>query len=110
MLAIDDLKKAFPWLGTDEEVDGSDAIDQINDAYEASLKEEKRQKRLRKKYLQWAKEQEQEGHLEVDCNAIVSKQDRGGGAYVACWMWVSNNEAQEANQRAAEREWRKANP
>jgi len=111
MLQAEDLKRAFPWLGTDEEVDGADVVDQINDDYEAALKQEKQQKRLRKKYLRWAKDQNQEGHLEVDEKPVVSKGGRGsGGAYVACWMWVSDDEAKEANQRAAENEWRRANP
>ena len=31
-----------------------------------------------------------EGEIEVDCDAIVSTGD-GGGAYVQAWVWVPDN-------------------
>ena len=61
---------------------------------------------LEKLLRQAAKEQEEDGFLEVDNNAEVSMSDSPedeGGAYVAAWLWIPFTE-EMYQARAAEKE------
>jgi hypothetical protein len=62
-----------------------DLIEKLSDGLDEYAKERK----AWDQYRGLAKDQyEDEGTLEIDDNAIVSRCDDGAGAYVQAWVWV----------------------
>lgn len=81
------LKRHFPWLGTSKSApDGTD----LHAALEELWKEQAPGPDD-EKYIEVAQGECDEGSFDFDDDPTVSRGD--GGAYVACWVWVSDKDA-----------------
>lgn len=92
------LAAKFPELETDEEMSGADAVQALGNWY-AQLKADEASTG-NAKYRDAAKRwKHEEGVLEIDdlaeVSELVAEADDPGdeGAYVAAWLWVSDEEA-----------------